>query len=99
MWDEKCGRSSEVFPVKIFTTPPGRSEEFKTSANETAHNGFNSEAKTTQEFPPAITGMINETKPIKEFSYGTIITTTPINSKTEKLKCENKTGFTELNNA
>src|SRR6185503_9924860 len=87
--------SSEGLPVKILTTPPGRSEEFNTSANVTAARGFVSEASTTQVFPPAITGAITETRPSRESDWGAMIDTTPVGSGTEKLKCELATGFTE----
>ena len=80
--------SSETFPVKIFTTPPGRSEEFNTSAKVTAQRGFVSDARTTQVLPPAITGAITETNPNNESFCGAIIETTPVGSGTEKLKCE-----------
>ena len=89
--------SSLFVPVRIFTTPPGTSEEFKTSANVTAHNGKFSEAITTHVFPPQITGSIIETNPINEVFCGAKIPTTPVGSKTEKLKCEEATGLTELN--
>ena len=78
--------SSETFPVKIFTTPPGRSDEFNTSAKVTEQSGFVSEASTTQVLPPAITGAITETNPSSESFCGAIIDTTPVGSGTEKLK-------------
>src|SRR6218665_569922 len=89
--------SSFSVPVRMFTTPPGKSDVTNTSANVMAHRGKCSDAKTTHVFPPAITGRIIETKPIKLFVCGAIIPTTPVGSKVEKLKCELATGFTELN--
>src|ERR1051325_10752856 len=70
MCEEKWESNSSTLPVRIFTTPPGRSEEFKTSASDTAHKGLFSEARTTQVFPPAITGITVETNPMSEFSCG-----------------------------
>ena len=61
-----------------------------------AQSGKFSDATTTQVFPPQITGIINETKPIKALSCGVTIPTTPVGSTTEKLKCEEATGLTEL---
>ena len=95
MCEEKGSSSSEDFPVRIFTTPAGTSEEFKTSANVTEQRGFVSEARTTEVFPLAMAGAIAETNPIKEFSSGAMMETTPVGSGTEKLKCEDETGFTE----
>src|SRR4030095_1953781 len=97
MWDANCENNSEGLPVKILTTPPGTSDELTTSAKLTAHNGFLSEARMTQVFPPAIIGAIVEINPIKEFSWGAIAATTPVGSGTEKLKCEEATGFTVPN--
>src|SRR5260221_10823872 len=96
MWSTNQEASSFSFPVKILTTPAGRSEEFNTSANVTEHSGFNSEAKTTQVLPPAITGAIKDTNPSKESAWGAMIETTPVGSGTEKLKCEVATGLTAL---
>ena len=73
-------------PVKILTTPPGKSEEFKTSAKVTPQRGFVSEASTMHVFPPAITGAITETNPNNESLCGAMIETTPVGSGTEKLK-------------
>src|SRR5688572_8541369 len=89
--------NSEGLPVKILITPPGRSEEFNTSAKVTAQSGFFSLASTTQVFPPAITGAITDTSPSNAFDCGAIMLTTPIGSGTEKLKCGVATGFTALN--
>ena len=86
MCEEKGSSSSEDFPVRIFTTPAGTSEEFITSANVIAQRGFVSEARTMQVFPLAIAGAITETNPINEFSSGANIETTPVGSGTEKLK-------------
>src|ERR1043166_184119 len=94
MWEANWENNSEDLPVRIFTTPPGTSDELITSAKLTAHKGLLSEARTIDVFPPAITGAITETSPIKEFSCGAIAATTPVGSGTEKLKCEEETGFT-----
>ncbi|MEJ7672391.1 MAG: hypothetical protein WKF59_06705 [Chitinophagaceae bacterium] len=48
--------------------------------------------------PPAITGAITETRPSKELPCGAMMDTTPVGSGTEKLKCEDATGFTALYN-
>src|SRR5262245_26936563 len=97
MWLANCDDNSEGLPVRILTTPPGTSDELITSAKLTAHNGFVSEARMTQVFPPAIAGDIEETNPIKEFSWGATSATTPVGSGTEKLKCGEATGFTVPN--
>src|ERR1700750_1221312 len=90
------GASSFTVPVKILTTPPGRSDEFSTSAKVTEHIGLVSEARTTHVFPPAITGAITETKPSNESFCGAMTDTTPVGSGTEKLKWGLATGFTAL---
>ena len=69
MWSAKKGSSSLTFPVIIFTTPPGKSELFSTSANVTAHKGLVLDAKMIQELPPAMMGAINETKPISTYVF------------------------------
>src|SRR5688572_17840552 len=97
IWSANQLTNSVGLPVKIFTTPPGRSEECNTSAKVTAHKGFVSEARTIQVFPPAITGAMTDTRPSRESDWGAIIATTPMGSGTEKLKCELATGLTELN--
>ena len=51
-----------------------------------------------QLLPPAIMGAINETKPTSESFCAAMAATTPVGSGTEKLKCEDATGLTELNN-
>ena len=43
-------------------------------------------------------GAIIETSPINDEFCGAIADTTPVGSGTEKLKCGEATGFTELNN-
>src|SRR4051812_18765600 len=86
IWSAKNGTSSETLPVRIFTTPPGRSELFNTSANVIADNGFNEDARTIHEFPPAMIGATTDTRPIRELSCGATAATTPVASGTEKLK-------------
>src|SRR5687767_12197510 len=98
IWSTNQLASSDGLPVKILTTPAGRSEEFNTSAKVTEQSGLVSEASTTQVFPPVITGAITDTRPSKESFCGAITDTTPMDSGTEKLKCELATGLTELNN-
>ena len=61
-----------------------------------AQSGKDSDAKATTVFPPVIAGMMVETSPISDEFSGQITPTTPIGSRTEKLKCEEDTGFTEL---
>src|SRR6188508_637574 len=97
MWEANWENNSEGLPVRILTTPPGTSEELITSAKLTAHRGFASEARMIQVFPPAITGAITETSPIRESSCEAIAATTPVGSGTEKLKWEEATGFTVPN--
>ena len=62
----KNGNNSDTLPVRILTTPPGKSELLSTSANVTAQSGFVSDASITHVFPPAIMGAIIETNPINE---------------------------------
>src|SRR6185295_1868258 len=97
MCEANWENNSEGLPVRILTTPPGTSDELITSAKLTAHRGFVSEARITQVFPPAMIGEIVETNPTREFSCGAIAATTPVDSGTEKLKCEEATGFTVPN--
>ena len=55
-----------------------------------------SDARTKHVFPPAITGINTETSPNNEVFWGAKIPTTPVGSYTEKLKCDEETGFTAL---
>ncbi len=98
MWDARWFNNSFLLPVRILTTPPGTSEEFKTSAKEIAVKGLLSEAKTITVLPPTIAGAITETKPNKLCFSGAIIETTPTASTFEKLKWELDTGLTVLKN-
>ena len=93
----KCSANSSLFPVKIFTTPPGTSEEFKTSAKVIEGNGYASEDNTTQVFPPAIEAAMDETSPSSGLFSEERIPTTPVGSKILKLKCELATGFIDPN--
>src|SRR6185295_9116235 len=97
MCEANWENNSEGLPVRILTTPPGTSDELITSAKPTAHKGFVSEARMTHVFPPAIMGAIAETNPTRELSWEAIAATTPVGSGTEKLKCEEATGFTVPN--
>src|SRR5579871_5217117 len=89
-----CGASSARLPVKIFTTPPGRSLVARISANVAAGNGNFSEATTTAALPLRITGATRDTSPNSGGSSGASTTTTPVGSGVVKLKCDVATGFT-----
>ena len=66
MCEAKIVATSFCVPVRIFTTPPGTSDEFNTSANVMEQSGKDSEAKAITVLPPVITGIIRETRPINE---------------------------------
>ena len=86
MWDEKCSKSSCRCPVRIFTTPPGTSDVWSTSAKDMEEMGLDSDAKTTMVFPPAMTGATMEMSPNKDESSGAKAATTPVASGMVKLK-------------
>src|SRR5260221_14207571 len=92
-----CGTSSARLPVRMLTTPPGRSLVAKISANVAAGSGNFSDATTIVVLPLKITGATNETSASKEGSSGASTTTTPVGSGVVKLKCDDATGFTLLN--
>ncbi len=97
MCDANWPVSSERCPVRMLTTPPGTSEACSTSAKLTAHSGNFSDASTMQVLPPTIVGATLDTSPSSPLSLGASIETTPVGSRTEKLKCDELTGFTALN--
>ncbi len=96
MCEARTGTNSCFFPVNMFTTPPGTSEEFRTSAKVMEHRGFDSLARQRTVFPQQIAGIIKDTMPSKEVFSGAMMPTNPIASQDEKLKWEEDTGFTVL---
>src|SRR5690606_1503102 len=96
MCEANCVVSSLRYPVRTLTTPGGTSEACSTSAKLTAQSGSDSDASTTQVLPPTIAGITFDTSPSKPLSSGAMIATTPVGSSTEKLKCDELTGFTAL---
>ena len=84
--DASHGPISAGAPVRMLTTPPGRSEVASTSARVIAGSGHSGDATTTQEFPLTMIGATTLTKPSNEGRCGAIAATTPVGSGTEKLK-------------
>src|SRR5439155_13287383 len=82
------------FPVRTFTTPPGKSLVARISVNVIAGSGYLSEATTTAALPLRITGATSETSGTRGGSSGASTTTTPVGSGVVKLKCELATGLT-----
>src|SRR5882724_2923484 len=89
--------SSARLPVRMFTTPPGKSLVARISANVAAGSGNFSEAMTTTVLPDKMTGASNETSASNGGESGASTTTTPVGSGVVKLKWELATGFTLLN--
>ena len=92
----KCSPNSFRFPVSKLTTPPGTSEELRTSAKVIALKGHDSEANAITLLPPAITGDSNEINPSSGLVSEATTNTTPVGSSIEKLKWLEATGFTLL---
>jgi hypothetical protein len=90
--DASHGVSSARRPVRMFTTPPGRSEVASTSARVMAGSGAGSDATTTAVLPDTIAGAITETRPSSAES-GATMATTPVGSGEEKLKNGPDTGL------
>src|SRR6202162_6557018 len=89
------GASSALKPVRMLTTPPGRSEVASASASSTAASGFDSEATATTVLPATIAGAMGETSPASAGASGASTPTTPVGSGTVKLKYGPATGFEE----
>src|SRR6478752_6228111 len=89
------GASSLLKPVRMFTTPPGRSEVASASASSTAASGLDSDVTATTVLPPTIAGAIRETSPSSGGASGARIPTTPVGSGTVKLKYGPATAFEE----
>src|SRR5581483_12394785 len=94
MCDAMCGINSARLPVKIFTTPPGKSLVAGISANVAAGKGNFSDAMTITALPLKITGATSETSASNDGSSGASTTTTPVGSGVVKLKCDEATGLT-----
>src|SRR3954451_10578316 len=92
MCEASQGASSARWPVRMLTTPPGKSDVASTSASVTATSGR--AATTTHVLPVTIAGATTETKPSSAES-GATIPTTPVGSGVEKLKNGPATGFAE----
>src|SRR5476649_2801490 len=88
------GTSSVRLPVRMFTTPPGRSLVAKISANVAAGSGNLSDATTIAVLPLKITGATSDTSASNDGSSGASTATTPVGSGKLKLKCGEATGFT-----
>ncbi len=58
VWVENVGTSSFRKPVRMFTTPPGKSETASISPSTMAGYGYASDARHTTVFPERITGAI-----------------------------------------
>ena len=56
MWLAMCGASSARLPVRMLTTPPGKSLVAKISAKVAAGSGNFSDARTMAELPLTMTG-------------------------------------------
>ena len=93
------GASSSVEPVRMFTTPPGRSEVASTSAKVIAGSGARSAATTTQVLPVTITGAITLTSARSDAVCGAITATTPAGSGDDRLKYGPATGLAEPSTA
>src|SRR5471032_3317534 len=91
-----CGMSSARLPVRMFTTPPGKSLVARISENVAAGSGNFSDGITIAVLPLKITGATSDTSASNDGSSGTSTTTTPVGSGVVKLKCDDATGFTLL---
>src|SRR5690606_17814608 len=80
------GATSATYPVRMFTTPPGRSLVANTSAQVIAGSGSVSEASTTTVLPLTITGATTLTNPNSGAPGGATIPTTPVGSGEDRLK-------------
>src|ERR1700679_2552371 len=89
-----CGTSSARLPVRMFTTPPGRSLVARISAHVAAGSGNFSDEITITALPLKITGATSDTSASNDGSSGASTTTTPVGSGVVKLKCDEATGFT-----
>ena len=85
MWLASQGANSVLIPVRILTTPAGRSEVANTSASVIAARGRLWLAISTEVLPPAIIGARLRTKPIRESFSSATIPITPKDSGIVKL--------------
>src|SRR5690606_4191098 len=95
MCEASQGASSAWCPVRMLTTPPGRSDVASTSARVIAGSGVRSAATTTQVLPVTITGATTETSP-SSGSAGATTATTPVGSGVDRLKYGPATGLAVL---
>ena len=93
VWVANVGTSSFLNPVRIFTTPPGRSETASSSPSTIAGYGKDCDARQTQVLPAMITGAIWLNNPSSGNLSSAMIPMIPIGSATVKLKNGPATGF------
>src|SRR2546428_14165481 len=89
-----CVNKSARLPVRILTTPAGRSLVAKISEKASAGNGKISEAMTTAALPLKITAEVSATNGNIGGSSARTTTTTPVGSGVVKLKWGEATGLT-----
>ena len=85
MCDAIQGAISSFLPVKILTTPAGRSLVARTSAKLMADKGALVLARIITVFPEVIIGAIDSTNPSSDGFSGATAATTPILSGIVKL--------------
>ena len=93
MWAASQGAVSAGRPVRMFTTPPGRSEVARTSPRVTAGRGCASLARTTTVLPVTIAGASTPTSPSSGDAGGATMPTTPVGSGDDRLKNGPATGL------
>src|SRR5689334_12445260 len=93
MWLASHGATSAARPVRMFTTPPGRSDVASTSASVIAGSGRSSLASTTTVLPVTMAGATTLTSPSKADSGGATTVTTPVGSGADRLKYGPATGL------
>src|SRR6266404_3838963 len=89
-----CVNKSARLPVRILTTPAGRSLVARISEKASAGSGNLSEAIMTAALPLKITAEVSATNGNSGGSSGATTTTTPVGSGVVKLKCGEATGLT-----
>src|SRR5690242_19155078 len=92
MCDASHGAISAALPVRMLTTPPGRSEVAMHSDSVTAGTGYFSLAITTTVLPVTIAGAMTETRP-SSGPLGATVATTPVGSGVDRLKNGPDTGL------
>src|SRR5918994_1863540 len=95
MCDASQGPISDADPVRMLTTPPGRSEVAITSPSVTAGSGRSYDETATTVLPETIAGAITLVSPSRLESCGARTATTPVASGNEKSKYGPATGLVE----